>query len=133
MIDYCFADPILYPALQEEARRMKKNPTEAEAVMWQLLRRKNLGVSFKRQYIIKQYIADFVCLSCKLVVEIDGGYHLDAEQKQEDEQRTAAINSMGFTVIRFTNEEVMVVPDTVVSKIKETIEILTNNTQHPLL
>lgn len=112
---------------------MKKNPTEAEAVMWQLLRRKNLGVSFKRQYIIKQYIADFVCLSCKLVVEIDGGYHLDAEQKQEDEQRTAAINSMGFTVIRFTNEEVMVVPDTVVSKIKETIEILTNNTQHPLL
>lgn len=133
MTDFCYADPILYPVLKEDAKRMKKNPTQAEQVLWELLRRKNLGVSFKRQYVISQYIADFVCLQCKLVVEIDGGYHLDAEQKQEDEQRTAALNSMGFTVIRFANEEVMVVPDTVVSKIKETIEILSNNTQHPLL
>lgn len=72
---YNVANPMIYPLLREKAKQMKKKPTEAELVMWKLLRRRQLGVVFKRQYIIDEYIVDFVCLEKNLIVEIDGAYH----------------------------------------------------------
>ena len=86
---------------------MRKNPTEAEFAMWEMLRGKNLDAKFRRQHIIGDYIVDFVCLEKQLVVELDGGYHNDPEQQELDRQRTNFLHSKGFSVLRFTNEEVI--------------------------
>src|SRR5690606_35283114 len=93
--------------LIEEAKRMRKEPTEVENRLWQELRNRNLDDKFRRQHLIDDFIVDFVCLSKKLVIEVDGGYHSTAEQKEYDKQRTFILNNKGFKVIRFTNEEVL--------------------------
>lgn len=110
-----------YPLLLENAKRMRQNPTEAETVMWNLLRDNALGVKFRRQHIIGDFIVDFVELGSGLVVEIDGGYHNNAEQKIQDEDRTAFLSENGFKVLRFTNEEVLHNPDKVLNKITYTL------------
>lgn len=79
---YNTANPLTYGLLRENAMRNKRNPTEAESIMWTLLRRKQLGVIFRRQYIIDEFIVDFVCLSKQLIIEVDGKYHNLAEQKR---------------------------------------------------
>ena len=105
--------------LIEEAKRMRKEPTEAEAALWELLRDKKLGDKFRRQHLIDDFIVDFVCLSKNLVIEVDGGYHNDLTQKEYDEQRTLFLNEKGFRVIRFTNEEVLSNTEAVLKEIKE--------------
>ena len=105
--------------LIEEAKRMRKEPTEAEAALWELLRDKKLGDKFRRQHLIDDFIVDFVCLSKNLVIEVDGGYHNDLTQKEYDEQRTLFLNEKGFKVIRFTNEEVLGNTEAVLKEIKE--------------
>ncbi len=88
--DYSFqtADGSLYGCLKELARRNRSNPTEAEKVLWYYLRRRELGQEFKRQHIIGEFIADFVCLTSMLVVETDGRYHQTEGQRASDEERT---------------------------------------------
>lgn len=82
--------------------------TEAERVLWQCLKRcQKDGHRFMRQYVIADYIVDFVSLYEKLVIEVDGGYHAEREQQEDDAIRTAKLQSLGFTVIRFTNEQVL--------------------------
>ena len=105
--------------LIEEAKRMRKEPTEAEAALWELLRDKKLGDKFRRQHLIDDFIVDFVCLSKNLVIEVDGGYHNDLTQKEYDEQRTLFLNEKGFRVIRFTNEEVLGNTEAVLKEIKK--------------
>ena len=105
--------------LIEEAKRMRKEPTEAEAALWELLRDKKLGDKFRRQHLIDDFIVDFVCLSKNLVIEVDGGYHNDLTQKEYDEQRTLFLNEKGFRVIRFTNEEVLGNTEAVLKEIKQ--------------
>ena len=105
--------------LIEEAKRMRKEPTDAEAALWELLRDKKLGDKFRRQHLIDDFIVDFVCLSKNLVIEVDGGYHNDPTQKEYDEQRTLYLNEKGFKVIRFTNEEVLGNTEAVLTKIKQ--------------
>ena len=105
--------------LIEEAKRMRKEPTDAEAVLWELLRDKKLGDKFRRQHLIDDFIVDFVCLSKNLVIEVDGGYHNDLTQKEYDQQRTLYLNEKGFRVIRFTNEEVLGNTEAVLTKIKD--------------
>ena len=105
--------------LIEEAKRMRKEPTDAEAALWELLRDKKLGDKFRRQHLIDDFIVDFVCLSKNLVVEVDGGYHNDPSQKEYDQQRTLYLNEKGFKVIRFTNEEVLGNIEAVLTKIKD--------------
>ncbi len=107
-----------YELLKENALRMRQNPTEAESVMWSLLRDKALGAKFRRQHIIGDFIVDFVDLESGLVVEIDGGYHNEPMQKASDEERTEFLKSKGFKVLRFTNENVLHNPDSVLEKIK---------------
>ena len=105
--------------LIEEAKRMRKEPTDAEAALWELLRDKKLGDKFRRQHLIDDFIVDFVCLSKNLVIEVDGGYHNDPTQKEYDQQRTLYLNEKGFKVIRFTNEELLGNTEAVLTKIKD--------------
>ncbi len=101
---------------------MRNNPTEAEKLLWQYLNRSQLGKPFRRQFIIFDFIADFVCLPCKLIIEIDGGYHSETEQIVLDEDRTKKLAAMGFRVIRFSNEDVFYNLEFVLNKIKEEIQ-----------
>ena len=115
---YELAERQLYPLLKSDAIEMRKNPTEAESVFWTILRKKQLGVKFHRQYVIETYIVDFVCLEKQLIIEVDGKYHLTDEHKRWDVQRTETLNNLGFEVLRFANEEVLVATDDVTNKIK---------------
>jgi very-short-patch-repair endonuclease len=88
------------------ARRLRKNPTDAESRLWWCLRQKQLGgFRFRRQVPLGSYVADFVCLSEKLVIEVDGGQH--AERIEHDEARTAWLAANGFRVLRFWNNDVL--------------------------
>jgi very-short-patch-repair endonuclease len=96
------------PAFKKKlAKTMRKNPTQAEARLWENLRRKVLGVNFRRQAPMYGYIADFWCPSQKLVVEVDGGYHDRPAQKLYDRTRTKHLAQYGIQVLRFRNEEVL--------------------------
>ncbi len=106
--------------IKEMRDGLKDNPTEAEKVIWEFLRNKKTGYKIRRQHIIDNFITDFVCLSNKLVIEIDGKIHL--QQKEYDELRTARLHELGYEVIRFTNEEVFANPQKVADKIKEKLD-----------
>ena len=107
------------PTQFEYARTMRKEHTEAEKSLWDLVRDSKLGVKFRRQHPIDLFIADFVSLQNKLIVEVDGGYHETAEQQEYDLNRTAALNEIGFEVLRFSNDEIMQDPYKVRDKIKQ--------------
>ena len=111
------ASPVDYDLLKKHADEHRNNPTEAESALWELLRSKNIGEKFRRQHIIGEYIVDFVCLKRQLVIEVDGGYHFTPEQQEQDQLRTEELQKLGYREIRFTNEEVLSAPDTVISKI----------------
>lgn len=115
---YETADASLYKVLQERALQHRNYPTQAEAVLWEYLKGNRLGAKFRRQHLIGQYIPDFVCLSKQLIVEVDGGYHFIGDQIISDEQRTAYLESFGYHVIRFTNEEVLADTQNVLQKIR---------------
>ena len=112
------ADSTQYDLLKQNALANRKAPTEAEEIMWSLLKGNNLGLHFRRQHIILDYIVDFICLDKGLVIELDGGYHNDLQQKEYDEQRTAHLQRLGYTELRFTNEELLCSPDAVIERIK---------------
>ncbi|BDQ03476.1 methionine synthase [Ignavibacterium sp.] len=106
--DWMTADPGVYGLLKEFVKQNRSNPTEAEEKMWELLRDRRLeNYKFRRQHIIGKYIADFVCLEQKLIIEIDGLIHQLPDNKESDEIRTQWLNEVGFKVIRFTNEQVI--------------------------
>ncbi|MBI3137709.1 MAG: dihydropteroate synthase [Sphingobacteriales bacterium] len=105
---YMWADPSTYKVVKEFAEINRANPTEAERVLWELVKSKKLaGFKFRRQHIIGSYITDLVCLDRSLVIEIDGLIHQLPENKEADENRTLWLNEKGFKVIRFTNDEVL--------------------------
>lgn len=112
------ADPMMYGMLKERAEEMRKNPTEAEKVLWEALRANGLGVKFRQQHIIEDFIVDFYCNEYKVTVEVDGGYHNEADQMKSDKERTARLNELGYTELRFTNQEVLCDLDNVLKKIK---------------
>ncbi len=102
--------------LLERAKEMRNNPTEAEKILWLNLKSKGLEYKFRQQHLIDDYIVDFVCLSKKLVIEVDGGIH-DLQQ-ESDAERTKNINEKGFKVIRFNNKEILNNIDSVLNIIK---------------
>ena len=88
------------------ARGLRTNPTDAERALWNILRMRQVpGHRFRRQAPIGPYIVDFVCFENKLVIEVDGGQH--AEQADYDAARTAWLESQGFRVMRFWNNQVL--------------------------
>ncbi|WP_454184818.1 endonuclease domain-containing protein [Porphyrobacter sp. MBR-49] len=93
------------------AKRMRREPTEAEAKLWSMLRGQRLGgLKFKRQEQLGDYIVDFVCFSARLIVEADGGQH--AENK-DDAVRDAWLTEQGFRVLRFWNNDILGNPESV--------------------
>ena len=118
------ADSTQYDLLKANAQANRNNPTEAEAILWDMLKSNNIGLHFRRQHIILNYIVDFICIKKGLVIELDGGYHTNPEQKEYDEQRTIQLQKLGYTELRFTNEEIFVKPEEVIAKIKAIAEKL---------
>jgi PncC family amidohydrolase len=115
---YPTADPMTYSLLKTFVAEHRNNPTEAEKVLWEIVKgRKMGGFKFRRQHIINNYIADFVSLREKLIIEVDGLYHQLPEIIKTDAERTEDLNKMGFEVIRFTNEQVLYDTDNVINKI----------------
>ena len=108
--------------LHEKALEMRENPTEAEKTLWNALKGGREGFHFRQQHIINRFIVDFVCLSKKLVIEIDGDIH-DA-QKERDAERENILKTLGFRVIRFTNAEVMEHTENVVKQIVDILKVL---------
>lgn len=102
--------------LRRRARNLRNNATDAERCLWRVLRQRNLdGFRFRRQVPIEGYIVDFVCPQAKLVVELDGGQH--AERTQHDAARTSRLESLGYRVIRYWNDDVLLRLDDVVMDI----------------
>ena len=80
--------------------------TKAEVVLWKYLKAKQFGVKFRRQYSIDGYIVDLYCHSLKLVIELDGWVHGEEKQKQKDSFRQKYLESKGYIVIRYRNEQI---------------------------
>ncbi|CAN5752986.1 hypothetical protein BH23CHL5_BH23CHL5_25420 [soil metagenome] len=100
------------------ARQMRKDPTEAEQALWELLRRRGVGgMRFRRQRVVGPYVVDFCCLEQRLIVEVDGRHHLDVEVADYDASRTEFLEASGFRVVRFSNEAVLRNPGDVVEAI----------------
>ena len=118
---YKFAYPDRISILKENARKNRLVLTDAEKVLWEYLRRNALGVRFRRQFIIGDFITDFACIEKKLVVEVDGLYHSTDEQIEEDRKRTYHLSQLGFRVLRFTNEEIMTDINKVILTIKTSL------------
>ncbi|WKZ68452.1 MAG: endonuclease domain-containing protein [Melioribacteraceae bacterium] len=115
----------LNPVAIKLCRELRKNSTKAEIIFWEAVRnRKFMGKKFNRQFPLfynlggkeSFYIADFYCHELKLVIEIDGGYHI--KQKEFDMLRTEDIKNLGVTVIRFTNKEIETDLSKVLNEIK---------------
>jgi very-short-patch-repair endonuclease len=104
------------------ARQMRNEPTAAERQLWWFLRAEKLGVKFRRQAAIGAYVVDFVCFSQKLIVELDGPQHLEAEARAHDARRSAWLASRGFQVIRFRNQELDEDTQQVVQRIRKMLE-----------
>ena len=92
--------------LIQKAKQLRSNPTEAEYELWQHLRSKQVaGVRFRRQVMIDHYIVDFVSFELKLIIEVDGSQHMD--NLVYDTKRTLLLNKLGYSVMRFWNNEVL--------------------------
>ena len=90
-----------------KAQFLRRNETKAEKLLWEKLRNNQLeGLKFRRQHPVNIYIADFYCHKFKLIIELDGDYHNQEEQKQKDEVRTEVLRLNDLKIIRFKNEEV---------------------------
>ena len=87
---------------------MRRDLTEAELKLWNELRAHRLmGMGFRRQMPISGYIVDFACAKAKIVVEVDGTQHAEAERSQYDLERAARLESLGWTILRFWNADVL--------------------------
>ena len=95
-------------------RKLRNNLTDTEKYLWYILRMKNLGIKFRRQAVIGNYIVDFVSFESKLIIEVDGSQHFD---NKSDLIRDTWLQSQGFKVLRFWDNEVFKNRDGIVEKI----------------
>ncbi len=107
-------------------RRLRADATDAEALLWRLLRSRQLaGVKFRRQHQFGPYILDFYSHEAKLALELDGHGHAQPEQRARDDERTAFLASHGLTVLRFANTAVLQETESVLTQVWNQV------TQHP--
>ena len=110
------------PNLKARARRLRKHMTEAEVLLWNHIRRKQIkGIQFFRQRPIGNYIVDFYAPDAGLVIEVDGGQHYEDDGLEYDASRDQFLEAHGLKVIRFTNTDVLKHVDEVVAEIREYI------------
>ncbi|HNC31361.1 MAG TPA: class I tRNA ligase family protein, partial [Cyclobacteriaceae bacterium] len=118
--NYQTAEKNYWSVLKKYSKENRRYFTECEGILWQEVRNSKLGYKIRRQHAIGTFIADFVCLDRRTVIEIDGDYHLN--NVEYDDARTAFLNEAGFQVIRFTNDEIKGDLQKVLEKIKSTLE-----------
>jgi very-short-patch-repair endonuclease len=108
------------PRLLSYARRMRREPTDAEKKLWSRLRDRQIGgFKFRRQVPLGGYILDYFCKEAKLGVELDGGQHADAEEARYDAGRDEALRKLGVEVLRFPDDEAIKDTDAVLARILE--------------
>ena len=102
--------------LSKNAKAFRRRSTDTERKLWLVLRNRGFeNLKFRRQHPLGKYIVDFVCLEKSFIIEVDGGGH--ADQKEKDNERTQWLESQGFKVVRFWNDEVLKETDAVVKAI----------------
>jgi very-short-patch-repair endonuclease len=110
--------------LIELARELRKQQTDAEILLWQLLRnRQLLDAKFRRQHPIESYIADFYCDQYQFIIELDGGQHFTEEGIAKDLIRTHRLNELGIKVLRFENQRVLTQTESVLREIALTLAL----------
>lgn len=103
-------------------RKLRRAMTPWERKLWAVLRNRQIkNFKFRRQFKIGSFVVDFCCLECKLIVELDGGHHLEPENLIADQKRQKYIESLGFKVLRFQNFDVDINLDGVVLRILESL------------
>jgi very-short-patch-repair endonuclease len=113
---YFGAKPVLFKLASE----MRKNPTQSEKILWNILRKyRHKGFLFRQQHPICIFIADFYCHRLRLVVEVDGEIHFNNEAQEHDDWRTGVMEKFGIHIIRFTNDQVLHHQDIVINQINE--------------
>lgn len=111
------------PKLKEHSRTLRSNMTDAEQSLWHRLRRKQIrGVQFYRQKPLLSFIVDFYCPAAKLVIELDGSQHFEAEHQIGDRARDEALANLGLKVLRFDNRQVLLEIEAVLAVIDETVK-----------
>jgi len=107
--------------LKERSRDLRKNLTDAEQKLWQKLRNKQINDhKFRRQFVLGNYIVDFICLDKRLIIEVDGGQHMD--NVNYDLQRDEWLKNQNFKVLRFWNNQVLNEIDSVLEVIVKNLE-----------
>ena len=117
-------DAFSWGLLIDIAKKMRHEPTEAENLLWEALRNRKIGFKIRRQHIVNGFIADFICIEKRTVIEVDGGIHLSKEQKEHDKERTRLLNLNGFTVLRYSNSDVLSNPIVVADRIKNVLSAI---------
>ncbi|KGQ48728.1 hypothetical protein JL12_08640 [Gallibacterium anatis 10672-6] len=104
--------------LKELSQKLRSNQTDAESKLWQRINRDQLlGFRFNRQKPLLNYIVDFYCAKAKLIIELDGSHHYEVEHQEKDRLRDDELRSLGFTVMRFSNDEIYYEIEAVVEQI----------------
>ena len=101
----------------DRARRLRRDATDAEKRLWRALREKLPAAKFRRQSPVGPFFADFLSFRLKLIVELDGGQHAEADAVEADARRTRYLEREGYTVLRFWNNEVLSNTDGVIAQI----------------
>lgn len=110
------------PEKREFAKRLRREMTRAEVILWTRLRRRQVeGFLFRRQLPIGPYVVDFACPSVRLVVEVDGETHSTEAERAHDARRTAFLEREGWRVVRFWNHEIFQNEDGVVEAVREAL------------
>ena len=89
------------------SKEFRQNPTEAEEILWKAVRNRKTGFKIKRQQVVDGYIADFICIEKRIIIEVDGDIHLKKENIEKDKERERILKILGYDIIRFTNREVI--------------------------
>ena len=114
------------PHLLTLARKLRKEQTNAEQLLWQLLRNRQFcGLKFRRQYPLAPYVLDFYCREERFGIELDGGQHNEPDKKRTDKERTAFLEGKGIKIIRFWNNEVLQETEAVLEQLYNSLNSLT--------
>jgi very-short-patch-repair endonuclease len=119
------------PELVEFAKKLRNNMTLGEIALWREVKGKKLGKRFSRQIPIDRYIVDFYCKDLQLAIEVDGSFHFKEGQEEKDKQRQTRLESLGVTMIRFSDTDVKNNLSFILEEIKEHIKNLELKTPTP--
>ncbi|TXH33498.1 MAG: endonuclease domain-containing protein [Rhodospirillaceae bacterium] len=105
----------------KRARKLRREPTDAENKLWSLLRRRQIdGHHFRKQVPIGDFVVDFACLKMRLIIEVDGGQH--ALRQQQDAQRSEYLMKLGYQILRFWNNDILQNPEGVLGRLREALD-----------